>query len=117
MELIQAMANLNKTCWSKNWSKVCEILRLDGSLSAEKRESVGNRFNTDPTAKMLCADSFKACEGASLVGASWAVMLDVLWNPVLTRQAIGGVFRMGQQKKVVVYCFGAAGTYKERKVH
>jgi DNA repair and recombination RAD54-like protein len=35
----------------------------------------------------------------------------------VTRQVIGNTFRLGQQKKVVVYRLVAADTYEERRMH
>ena len=100
-----------------NWVKGSQTLSVDGSLKTQDRETVINRFNTDPEAKMMCA-SIKACgEGVSLVGASRVVMLEVVWNPSVTRQAISRAFRIGQQKKVIVYRLIAADTFEERRMH
>ncbi|XP_024357560.1 protein CHROMATIN REMODELING 35 [Physcomitrium patens] len=99
------------------WSKGLQILRLDGSLPPQERERVQHKFNTDPEVRVLCA-SIKACgEGISLVGASRVILLEVLWNPSVPRQAISRAFRIGQQRKVVVYRLIAAGTYEEMNMH
>lgn len=107
----------NMAVQKMKWSKDSQILRLDGKLAPQEREKIINKFNTDPDARMLCA-SIKACgEGISLVGASRVVILEVVWNPAVTRQAISRAFRIGQQKKVVVYRLLAADTYEEHKMH
>ncbi|KAG0504240.1 hypothetical protein KC19_6G043800 [Ceratodon purpureus] len=107
----------NEAMRRMKWSKGSQILRIDGSMDTSVREAVINKFNNSPDAKMLCA-SIKACgEGISLVGASRVVILEVIWNPSVTRQAISRAFRIGQQKKVVVYRLIAADTYEEYRMH
>jgi DNA repair and recombination RAD54-like protein len=99
------------------WSKGSQILRIDGKMDIADRETSINKFNNDQDAKMMCA-SIKACgEGICLVGASRVVILEVVWNPSVTRQAISRAFRIGQQKKVVVYRLIAADTYEEHRMH
>lgn len=99
------------------WVKGTQILRLDGKMQPQEREKVVNLFNQGSEARMLCA-SIKACgEGISLVGASRVVLLEVLWNPAVSRQAISRAFRIGQQKKVFVYRLVAADTYEEHRMH
>lgn len=112
LELIE-----NMTAKKMMWSKGIQILRLDGTLPPHEREKIITKFNNDPDARMLCA-SIKACgEGISLVGASRVVILEVVWNHAVTRQAISRAFRIGQRKKVVVYRLVAADTYEEYKMH
>ncbi len=80
-----------------------QILRLDGKMHPAERESTITRFNSNSESWVLCA-SVKACsEGIFLVGASRVVLLEVSWNPVVGQQAISRAFRIGQQRKVVVY--------------
>jgi DNA repair and recombination RAD54-like protein len=112
LELIENVA----VCRLK-YSRGVQILRIDGTMEIGERERAITRFNNDPGAKMMCA-SIKACgEGISLVGASRVVILEVAWNPSVTRQAISRSFRIGQQKKVVVYRLIAADTHEEHRVH
>jgi DNA repair and recombination RAD54-like protein len=94
-----------------------QILRLDGKMHPAERESTITRFNSNSESRVLCA-SVKACgEGISLVGASRVVLLEVSWNPAVARQAISRAFRIGQQRKVVVYRLIAADTHEEHKIH
>ncbi|CAN0908337.1 SNF2 domain-containing protein CLASSY 3 [Linum grandiflorum] len=86
------------------WIEDRDYLSMHGGLSARRRMSVIKEFN-DPTsnAKVLLA-STKACsEGISLVGASRVVLLDVVWNPSVAKQAISRAYRLGQTKVVHVY--------------
>lgn len=107
----------NMTGVRMKWMRDKEMLRLDGKLPPHEREKIINKFNNDPDAKMLCA-SIKACgEGISLVGASRVVILEVVWNHAVTRQAISRAFRIGQLKKVFVYRLVAADTHEEYRIH
>eukprot|EP01018_Ginkgo_biloba_P032977 Gb_25423 [translate_table: standard] len=97
----------------KNWSRGTQILRLDGNTASEVREVIIQRFNSSADAKVLFA-SIRACgEGINLTGASRVVILDIPWNPSITRQAISRAFRIGQKKKVFAYRLVAANTLEE----
>jgi DNA repair and recombination RAD54-like protein len=70
-------------------------------------------MNSD--AKVMLA-STKACgEGIQLIGASRVVLLDVVWNPSVGRQAIGRAYRIGQQKIVHTYNLITEGTQEKSK--
>jgi DNA repair and recombination RAD54-like protein len=93
----------NMTSRQMGWSKGVQILRLDGKMHPAERENTITRFNSNSESRVLCA-SVKACsEGIFLVGASRVVLLEVSWNPIVGQQAISRAFRIGQQRKVVVY--------------
>ncbi|KAH7443458.1 hypothetical protein KP509_02G035400 [Ceratopteris richardii] len=95
------------------WQLNQEILRIEGQTSLEERESIIDRFNEDPKARILLA-SIKTCgEGVSLIGASRVVILDVQWNPMVSRQAVSRAFRLGQTKKVFVYRLVGEGSPEE----
>ncbi|KAG0568797.1 hypothetical protein KC19_6G046100 [Ceratodon purpureus] len=117
-EYLYSLALIENVAMHKmKWNKGSQILRIDGKMGTAEREAAINKFNNDPEAKMVCA-SIKACgEGISLVGASRVVILEVVWNPSVTRQAISRAFRIGQQKKVFVYRLIAADTYEEHRMH
>lgn len=103
-----------KKAWG--WHLNREILKIEGRTSLEERESTIDRFNEDTKAKILFA-SIKTCgEGVSLIGASRIVLLDVQWNPMVSRQAVSRAFRIGQKKKVFVYRLVGVGT-KEEEAH
>jgi DNA repair and recombination RAD54-like protein len=107
----------NMTSRQMGWSKGVQILRLDGKMHPTERESTITRFNSNSESRVLCA-SVKACsEGISLVGASRVVLLEVSWNPAVGQQAISRAFRIGQQRKVVVYRLIAADTHEKHKIH
>ena len=60
--------------------------------------------------------STKVCgEGITLFGASRVVILDVVWNPSVKRQATGRAYRIGQQKIVHTYNLITEGTQEKGK--
>ncbi|CAM6099720.1 unnamed protein product [Calypogeia fissa] len=97
------------------WSMGQEILRLDGKMSSDERQRMIEVFNDKNTQARVMLASITACkEGISLVGASRVVILDVLYNPSVVRQAVSRAFRIGQTKKVYVYRLVGADTKEER---
>ncbi|KAK9094977.1 hypothetical protein Scep_026446 [Stephania cephalantha] len=99
-----------------NWSEGVEVQQMDGKLNMENRQSLIKSFN-DPSSKVrVLLASIKACrEGISLIGASRVVLLDVVWNPSVVRQAISRAFRIGQNKIVYTYHLITSGTEERQK--
>lgn len=103
-----------KSHW--NWTEGIELFHMSGKLDVRKRQSLINTFN-DPTSEVrVLLASTKACsEGINLVGASRVVLLDVVWNPSVERQAICRAYRLGQKKVVHVYHLITSGTREQKK--
>lgn len=99
-----------------NWTDGIELFHMDGKRDIKKRQALINTFN-DPTSEVrVLLASTKACsEGINLVGASRVVLLDVVWNPSVERQAICRAYRLGQKKVVYVYHLITSGTREEDK--
>ena len=98
----------------KGWRLGKETFVISGDTSTEHREWAMERFNNSLDAKVLFG-SIKACgEGISLVGASRVVILDVHWNPSVSKQAIARAFRPGQKKRVFSYRLVAADSPEEK---
>ncbi|XP_027335244.1 SNF2 domain-containing protein CLASSY 4-like [Abrus precatorius] len=94
-----------------NWSDGKEVLYMYGRLDQKQKQFLIHHFNdANSQAKILLA-SIKACsEGINLIGASRVVLLDVVWNPSVERQAICRAYRLGQKKVVYTYHLLAQGT-------
>ncbi|KAK1353067.1 hypothetical protein POM88_052905 [Heracleum sosnowskyi] len=74
---------------------------MDGNLEAKQRQSFISSLNDLKSKVQVLLASIKACsEGINLVGASRVVLLDVVWNPSVERQAISRAraYRIGQKK-------------------
>ncbi|XP_068634743.1 SNF2 domain-containing protein CLASSY 3-like [Aristolochia californica] len=99
-----------------NWTEGKEVLQMDGSIGMKHRQSKIDSFN-EPSSevKVLLASTKACCEGINLTGASRVVLLDVVWNPSVERQAISRAYRLGQTKVVYTYHLIASGTNDEDK--
>ncbi|CAH9145890.1 unnamed protein product [Cuscuta epithymum] len=87
-----------------NWVEGREVLYMDGDIHSKNRQACMNTFNNPKSEAKVLLASTKACsEGICLVGASRVVLLDVVWNPSVKRQALSRAYRLGQTKIVHVY--------------
>ncbi|KAG8363471.1 hypothetical protein BUALT_Bualt19G0025900 [Buddleja alternifolia] len=101
-------AHLKKTF---GWTGEKQILTMQGKMDQKKRQNLINVFNDpDSEAKVLLASTKCCSEGISLVGASRVVLLDVVWNPSVERQAISRAYRLGQKRVVYTYHLMTSGT-------
>jgi superfamily II DNA or RNA helicase len=90
-------------------------LRLDGSVSAQNRQSLVDSFNRTTASRSFCfLLSAKAggC-GLNLVGANRLVMFDPDWNPATDLQAMGRIYRTGQKRATTIYRLLSTGTVEE----
>ncbi|KEH38935.1 chromatin remodeling complex subunit [Medicago truncatula] len=72
-----------------------EVLVMSGEDPPKVKQSVIHSFNDENCQTKVLLASTKACsEGISLVGASRVVLLDVVWNPSVERQAISRAYRI-----------------------
>ncbi|TVU19259.1 hypothetical protein EJB05_35398, partial [Eragrostis curvula] len=93
------------------WREGKEILQMDGKILPRYRQASIEAFNNpDNESRVLLASTRACCEGISLTGASRVVLLDVVWNPAVGRQAISRAFRIGQKKFVYTYNLITYGT-------
>ncbi|KAH1219705.1 SNF2 domain-containing protein CLASSY 3 [Glycine max] len=94
-----------------NWSVGTEVLYMYGKLDHKQKQSLIRSFNdSNSQAKVLLASIKASSEGINLIGASRVVLLDVVWNPSVERQAICRAYRLGQKRVVFTYHLLAQGT-------
>ncbi|CAJ1779559.1 unnamed protein product [Sphenostylis stenocarpa] len=94
-----------------NWTVGMEVLYMYGKLDQKQKQSLIHSFNdANSQAKVLLASIKASSEGINLIGASRVVLLDVVWNPSVERQAICRAYRLGQKKVVFTYHLLAQGT-------
>nr|KYP36612.1 Transcriptional regulator ATRX isogeny [Cajanus cajan] len=94
-----------------NWSVGTEVLYMYGKLDQKQKQSLIHSFNdANSQAKVLLASIKASSEGINLIGASRVVLLDVVWNPSVERQAICRAYRLGQKRVVYTYHLLAQGT-------
>ncbi|KAG8391464.1 hypothetical protein BUALT_Bualt01G0190500 [Buddleja alternifolia] len=98
------------------WVVGKQILQMRGKLNQKQRQILINIFNDPLNESKVMLASTKCCsEGISLVGASRVVLLDVVWNPSVERQAICRAYRIGQKKFVYTYHLMTSGTTEADK--
>ena len=74
-----------------------------GKLDQKQKQSLIQCFNdSNSQAKVLLASVKASSDGINLIGASRVMLLDVVWNPSVERQAICRAYRLGQKR--VVFC-------------
>ncbi|EOA28300.1 hypothetical protein CARUB_v10024498mg [Capsella rubella] len=97
----------------KGWKDGKETFMIKGDTSNSDREVSINQFNNSHEARIFFA-SIKACnEQINLTGATRILMLDIIANPCMARQAIEMAYHPGQQNKVYSYRLVAADTSEE----
>ncbi|KAG0069297.1 DNA-dependent ATPase protein rad54 [Linnemannia elongata] len=91
------------------------VLRLDGTMTINKRQKLVDRFNNPDGNEFVFLLSSKAggC-GLNLIGANRLVLFDPDWNPASDQQALARVWRDGQKKDCFVYRFIATGSIEEK---
>ncbi|CEH18076.1 snf2 chromatin remodeling protein [Ceraceosorus bombacis] len=78
-------------------------MRLDGSVSADKRHGIVQTFNSDPSIDVLLLTTSVGGLGLTLTGADTVIFVEHDWNPMRDLQAMDRAHRLGQKKVVNVY--------------
>ncbi|KAF3340448.1 SNF2 domain-containing protein CLASSY 3-like protein [Carex littledalei] len=98
------------------WTEGTEVFRICGLTTTKDRErSIASFNDANSKARVLLANTRACSEGISLIGASRVVLLDVVWNPSVSKQAISRAFRIGQERVVYTYNLITAGTDEMKK--
>lgn len=107
----QTLDLIEKMCRSKRYG----VLRLDGTMTINKRQKLVDRFNDPEGQESIFLLSSKAggC-GINLIGANRLILLDPDWNPAADQQALARVWRDGQKKDCFIYRFITTGAIEEK---
>jgi TATA-binding protein-associated factor len=89
-------------------------LRLDGSVEANSRHDIVQKFNRDPSIDVLLLTTQVGGLGLNLTGADTVIFVEHDWNPMKDLQAMDRAHRLGQRKVVNVYRLIARGTLEEK---
>ncbi|KAJ6224252.1 hypothetical protein RDWZM_002797 [Blomia tropicalis] len=97
-------------------SKNVAYFRIDGSVGADDRNKIVEKFNDENymAAKLVLISTKAGGVGINLIGANRAIIFDTCWNPAQDVQAIYRIFRYGQKKPVYIYRFAAHGTMESK---
>jgi SNF2 family DNA or RNA helicase len=89
-------------------------LILHGSIAVKKRKKIIKAFQSDEYIPFMVLSLKAGGVGLNLTRANHVVHFDRWWNPAVENQATDRVFRIGQQKKVMVHKFITRGTVEEK---
>jgi len=90
-----------------------KFLRLDGSTSTKKRQTLVDNFQKDDSYKAFLISTKAGGLGLNLTAANKVIIFDVNWNPSYDEQAQDRAFRIGQQRDVEVIRLVSQGTVEE----
>ncbi|KAK5013968.1 TATA-binding protein-associated factor mot1, partial [Cryomyces antarcticus] len=77
-----------------------QYMRLDGSVEANKRQDIVNKFNSDPSYDVLLLTTSVGGLGLNLTGADTVIFVEHDWNPQKDLQAMDRAHRIGQKKRL-----------------
>ncbi|KAI6714243.1 hypothetical protein JHW43_003190 [Diplocarpon mali] len=92
-------------------------LRMDGGTNIKDRQSLVDRFNSDPDLHVFLLTTKVGGLGVNLTGANRVIIFDPDWNPSTDVQARERAWRLGQKKEVTIYRLMTAGTIEEKIYH
>ncbi|XP_014678713.1 PREDICTED: DNA excision repair protein ERCC-6-like [Priapulus caudatus] len=96
-------------------NKGFKVMRMDGTITkTQERERRVNKFQRDPSYSVFLLTTQVGGVGLTLTGADRVVIYDPSWNPATDAQAVDRVYRIGQDKPVVVYRLITCGTVEEK---
>lgn len=105
---IQVIQDLRKGCKG-------ESLMIDGSVTGDKRTQAVERFQKDPTVRLMFGNLRAAGTGVDgLQVASNVAFVELGWNPGTVIQGEDRCCRIGSKNAVTVYYLLAQGTEEER---
>ena len=83
---------------------------ITGSCSTEQRMEAVDRFQGDPSVKVVVCNLIAGGVGITLTAGTHVIFQDLDWVPANHAQAEDRCYRMGQNSRVTVEYFQAAGT-------
>jgi SNF2 family DNA or RNA helicase len=89
-------------------------LRYHGKVPQRERQSILDRFKSDPTKHVLLMSYGTGSVGLNLQFTNYVFLFDRWWNPAVEDQAINRAHRLGQKSSVFVTRFVSQGTIEER---
>uniref|UniRef100_A0A663LK84 Transcription termination factor 2 n=1 Tax=Athene cunicularia TaxID=194338 RepID=A0A663LK84_ATHCN len=129
LKTIQSHSESQKSVVVSQWTSMLKVVAVhlqqlglkyaivDGSVNPKQRMDVIEEFNTNPKGPQVMLVSLLAGGiGLNLTGGNHLFLLDMHWNPALEDQACDRIYRVGQQKDVVIHRFVCEGTVEEKIV-
>ncbi|NXG55267.1 TTF2 factor, partial [Hemiprocne comata] len=129
LKTIQSHSESQKSVIVSQWTSMLKVVAVhlqqlglkyatvDGSVNPKQRMDVVEEFNNNPKGPQVMLVSLLAGGvGLNLTGGNHLFLLDMHWNPALEDQACDRIYRVGQQKDVVIHRFVCEGTVEEKIV-
>ncbi|KFO92639.1 Transcription termination factor 2, partial [Buceros rhinoceros silvestris] len=129
LKTIQSHSESQKSVIVSQWTSMLKVVGVhlqrlglkyavvDGSVNPKQRMDVVEEFNNNPKGPQVILVSLLAGGvGLNLTGGNHLFLLDMHWNPALEDQACDRIYRVGQQKDVVIHRFVCEGTVEEKIV-
>ncbi|XP_059143417.1 DNA excision repair protein ERCC-6-like [Physella acuta] len=92
-----------------------KVARLDGTITQlTERDEIVKKFQRDPSYSVFLLTIQVGGVGLTITAADRVIIYDPNWNPATDAQAVDRVYRIGQQKNVVVYRLITCGTVEEK---
>ncbi|XP_037682200.1 transcription termination factor 2 isoform X2 [Choloepus didactylus] len=127
LEAIQRNSGSQKSVIVSQWTCMLKVVALhlkrhgltyatiDGSVNPKQRMDLVEAFNSksrDP--QVMLISLLAGGVGLNLTGGNHLFLLDMHWNPALEDQACDRIYRVGQEKDVVIHRFVCEGTVEEK---
>ncbi|MDJ0625624.1 MAG: DEAD/DEAH box helicase [Candidatus Caenarcaniphilales bacterium] len=106
------MGDILSSMISEQFGYFCNFLH--GGVNRKKRDEMVETFQNDDSNKLMILSLKAGGVGLNLTAANNVIHFDRWWNPAVEAQATDRVYRIGQQKKVLVYPFICKGTFEEK---
>ena len=87
---------------------------ISGSVPANKRQEIIDRFNTAPPGSVLAAQIQSGGTGLNIQTASVVIICEPQYKPSVENQAIARAYRMGQTRNVMVHRLLCTNTIEEK---
>ncbi|NXT69416.1 TTF2 factor, partial [Chaetops frenatus] len=128
LKTIQSHSEPQKSVVVSQWTSMLKVVAVhlqrlglkyatvDGSVNPKQRMDVVEEFNNNPKGPQVMLVSLLAGGvGLNLTGGNHLFLLDMhCVNPALEDQACDRIYRVGQQKDVVIHRFVCEGTVEEK---
>ncbi|XP_014635367.1 PREDICTED: transcription termination factor 2 [Ceratotherium simum simum] len=126
LEVIRRNSGSQKSVIVSQWTSMLKVVALhlkkhgltyatiDGSVNPKQRMDLVEAFNSSRGPQVMLISLLAGGVGLNLSGGNHLFLLDMHWNPSLEDQACDRIYRVGQQKDVVIHKFICEETVEEK---